>query len=57
MLYASNKQIYSEKNFCTFLKLLIADYLLREAQASDAVLLHKPVVTSDLQRIMASLLN
>lgn len=29
---------------------------LREAQASDAVLLHKPVIASELQRVMASLL-
>lgn len=29
---------------------------LREAQASDAVLLHKPVIASELQRVMANLL-
>ena len=29
---------------------------LREAQASDAMLLHKPVVASDLQRTMSDLL-
>lgn len=29
---------------------------LREAQSTDAMLLHKPVVASDLQRIMANLL-